>query len=187
MKKIITLLFLATLTLQSFSQIKVGKAIMDYQVEYGGEKLIMNGAGTRGMFFIDLYSGALYLSEKSSDPIGIAYEDKTMAIKIEITSKLVSREVMLKAIEDGFQKATDKNTSAIDSRIAKIREYYLKEFAIGDKLDLVYIKGEGVACYLNGDKLGVIEGQDFKFALYKIWLGEKPASKSLKNAMIGKS
>lgn len=187
MKKIITLLSLVLITLQGFSQIKVGRTVMDYQVEYGGETLVMNGAGTRSMLFIELYSAALYLKDKKSDAIGIAYDDETMAIKIEITSKLISRETMMNAIEDGFQKATDNNTSSLDSRIAKIREFYLQELVVGDKLDLVYVKGEGVNCYMNNKKLGVIEGQDFKFALYKIWFGEDPASKSLKEAMLGRS
>lgn len=187
MKKFITLISLLAITLQGFSQIKVGRTVMDYQVEYGGETLIMNGGGTRSMLFIELYSAALYLQEKKADAIGIAYEDETMAIKIEITSRLISRETMMNAIEDGFQKATDNNTSSLDSRIAKVREYYQKELNVGDKLDLVYVKGEGVNCYLNNKNLGVIEGQDFKFALYKIWFGEDPASKSLKEDMLGKS
>lgn len=187
MKRFLTLLCFVAITAQGFAQIPVGRTVMDYQVEYGGETLLMNGAGTRSMLFIELYSAALYLSEKSSDAIGIAYDDKTMAIKIEITSRLISRETMMKAIEDGFQKATDNNTTDLDSRIAKIREFYLKELVVGDKIDLVYVKGEGVECYFNGGKLGVIEGQDFKFALYKIWLGEDPASKSLKEGMLGKS
>lgn len=187
MKKILTLLCFVALALQSFAQIPVGRTVMDYQVEYGGETLNMNGAGTRSMLFIELYSAALYLTEKSSDAIGIAYDDKTMAIKIEITSRLISLETMVKAIEEGFQKATDYNTSALDSRIAKIREFYQKELVVGDKIDLVYVKGQGVECYFNGKMLGIIEGQDFKFALYKIWLGDKPASKSLKEGMLGKS
>jgi len=162
--------------------------MMDYEVEYGGESLKMNGAGTRSMFFIELYSAALYLKEKSKDPIAIAYDDETMAIKIEITSKLITRDVMLDAIEDGFKKALDsKKTTELDSRIALIRKYYLKELVKGDQIDLVYVKDEGVGCYMNGEKLGVIEGQDFKFALYKIWLGEDPASKSLKKGMLGKA
>ena len=94
---------------------------------------------------------------------------------------------MLNAIEEGFQKSTDYNTSDLDSRIAKIREFYLKELVIGDKIDLVYVKGEGIECYFNEKRLGVIEGQDFKFALYKIWLGDDPASKSLKVGMLGKT
>lgn len=187
MKRIFTFLCFIAFIAQSNAQIPVGRTVMDYQVEYGGETLTMNGSGTRSMLFLELYSAALYLTEKSSDAIGIAYDDKTMAIKIEITSRLISRETMVKAIEEGFQKATDNNTKDLDTRIAKIREYYQKELSVGDKLDLVYIKEKGIECYYNGKMLGVIEGQDFKFALYKIWLGEEPASKSLKEGMLGKS
>ena len=184
-RKIILICFLAIVA-QSFSQVKVGRTTMDYEVEYGGESLTMNGAGTRSLLFVELYSAALYLKEKSKDPIAIAYEDETMAIKIEITSKLISRETMLNAIEEGFQKACANKTEELASRIAKIRKLYLKELVKGDTIDLVYVKDKGLICYMNNTRLGIIKGQDFKFALYKVWLGEKPASKSLKKSMIGR-
>jgi len=188
MSKLVLFLALVMLSIsQCFSQVKVGRTVMDYEVEYGNETLKMNGAGTRSLLFIELYSAALYLKEKSSDPISIAYQNETMGIKIEITSKLISRETMIEKIEEGFEKATDGNTKTLESRIAKIRKYYQKELKIGDKLDLIYIKDKGVVCYFNDEELGTIEGQDFKFALYKIWLGEAPASKSLKQGMIGKN
>ena len=187
LKALILFISFFSLISSNYAQINVGRTTMDYEVVYGNEILKMNGAGTRSLFFIELYSAALYLQEKSSDPISIAYENETMAIKIEITSELISRETMISKIEEGFVKATGGNTSTLESRIAKIREYYQKELSVGDKLDLVYIKDKGVVCYYNDKELGVIEGQDFKFALYKIWLGEEPASKSLKEGMLNKS
>ena len=170
-----------------FSQIPIGKSVMDYEVYYEGETLSMNGGGVRSMLFIDLYSSALYLKEKSSDPIAIAYENESMAIIIKITSKLISRDTMLKAFVDGFDKATDGNVEPLQARIDKLSEFYLKELVVGDIIELVYVKDKGVICYMNNKELGVIRGQDFKFALYKIWLGEQPVSKSLKKDMLGKA
>ena len=166
------------------AQIPIGNTVMEYQIERGGKTLTMNGGGTRSMLFIDLYSAGLYLQEKSSDPIAISYEDETMSIRIKITSKLVTRKTMISAIEQGFEKATDGQTGSFKDRIELINKYYAQEFKMGDVLELIYIKEKGTVCMLNDKELGIIKGQDFKFALYKIWLGEDPASKSLKKRML---
>ncbi|WP_010522259.1 chalcone isomerase family protein [Aquimarina agarivorans] len=181
----LTLFFTTVIVTTGYSQIPVGRTVMEYEVEYGDTTLKMNGAGTRSLLFIELYSGGLYLQEKSNDPIAIAYDDETMAIRIKITSKLIKRETMLSAIEEGFVKATDGKIGPLKDRIAKIRDYYAKPIKKGDLLELVYIKGKGIVCYMNSKELGVIEGQDFKFALFKVWLGENPASESLKKGMLG--
>ncbi len=186
MKQLIfTLAFVCSIVTTVFAQIPVGRTVMEYEVDYEGTTLKMNGAGVRSMLFIELYSGGLYLQEKSSDPIAIAYDDETMAIRIKITSKLIKRETMLSAIEEGFEKATEGKTGPLKDRIAKIRDYYAKPIKKGDLLELVYIKDKGIVCYMNSKELGVIEGQDFKFALFKIWLGENPASENLKKGMLG--
>jgi hypothetical protein len=39
---------------------------------------------------------------------------------------------------------------------------------------------------LNGESKGTIEGADFAQALFSIWLGQKPVSKSLKVALLEK-
>lgn len=188
MKNLITALILTfTFALASNAQIKIEDTVLDYKIEYNGVALKLNGAGTRSNLILgDLYIGALYLQNKSDDAMDIAFADETMAIHLVITSKVISKETLHKAIVEGFEKATDGNVEVYQDRIQKIRELYSKDINKGDTLDFVYIKGKGLVCYFNKNELGVIEGQDFKFVHYKIWLGEKPASKTLKKAMLGK-
>jgi len=187
MKNFFTVIFLV-LTFVVNAQIKVDNIVLDYEVEYNGETLKLNGAGTRSGFFIGkLYVGALYLQEKSHDPMAIAFGNENMAIHLEITSRLITKENLLKAIEEGYEKATDGNTKPLKSKIDKIRSLYINKINKGDKIDFVYIKDKGVFCYHNKKELGLVEGLDFKAAHFKIWLGEKPASKSLKEQMLGKS
>lgn len=187
MKTLLTLVLSIAISSISFSQIPVGRTVMEYEVNYGDDNLKMNGAGTRNMLFIELYSAGLYLKDRSNDAIATAFENESMAIRIKITSKLIKRETMIKAIEEGFEKATDGNTMPLKERINKISEYYAKPINKGDLLELVYIKDKGVHCYYNNDLYGIIEGQDFKFALFKIWLGDDPVNTDLKKKMMGNS
>ena len=39
--------------------------------------------------------------------------------------------------------------------------------------------------YKDGVEKGYVEGLDFKEALFKIWIGDNPADKGLKNEMLG--
>ena len=54
-----------------------------------------------------------------------------------------------------------------------------------DEVWLDYIPGHGTVVTIRGEQKGIIEGADFYTALLDIWLGEKPADKSLKKAMLG--
>jgi len=128
------------------AQIPVGRTTLDYEISRGNETLKMNGAGVRNMAFIELYSAGLYLKGKSKDPIGICYKNENMSIRIKITSKLISRNTMMNAIKDGFEKATDGNTKDLKDRIELVNKYYAKEINKGDILELAYIKDKGTIC-----------------------------------------
>jgi len=67
------------------------------------------------------------------------------------------------------------------------RQHQIKEeIKKGDVFDIVNVPGKGVVVSKNGKEKGVIDGADFKKALFGIWLSGKPADKNLKEAMLGK-
>ncbi len=185
--KNITLVVVALISLTSATaQIRVGsKAVLPYEQTFADTDLKLNGAGLREMLWIDLYAGGLYLQGKSKDPNTILDADETMAIKLNIVSGFVTQKKMIKAVQDGFTKATYGNTKALDERIKKFTKFFSEPIIKNDIFDLVYVKGIGVKAYKNDKELGVIEGRDFKYALFKIWLGDEPASESLKKGMLG--
>jgi len=179
MKKIILLIVAFISLTTATAQIRVGKAVLPYEESFGGVELKLNGAGLREMLWIDLYAGGLYLQKKSKDPRVILDADETMAIKLNIVSGFVTQKKMIKAVRDGFNKATFGNTEALDKRINKFIRFFNEPIVKNDIFDIVYIKGEGVKAFKNGKELGVVEGRDFKYALFKIWLGEEPASEGI--------
>lgn len=185
MKKI-TLICLMLISFSSVtSQIRIGKAILPYEESIGGVDLKLNGAGMRELLWIDLYAGGLYLDNKSKDPKAILDANESMSIKLNIVSGFVTQSKMIKAVNDGFVKATFGNTKPLQERINKFVNFFNEPIVKNDIFDLVYIKDEGVKAFKNGKVLGLIEGRDFKYALFKIWLGEDPASKAVKKGMLG--
>ncbi len=167
------------------AQVKVGDATLPSTVTFNDENLIINGAGLREKFFFDIYAGGLYLKKKNNKANAIAASDETMAIKLHILSGMMSRSKMESALRDGFKKATNNNTKALDKRINRFVGYIKEEIEEGQIYDIVYEKGKGSVIYKNGVEKGFVEGLDFKQALFNIWIGDKPADKGLKNEMLG--
>ena len=168
------------------AQTKVGDATLPNQVTFNQQKLILNGTGIREKFFFDIYAGGLYLQSKNSDGDAIAKANETMAIKLDILSGLMSRDKMEGALRDGFEKATNKNVKPLQQRIDKFVNLMQGEIEVGQVYDIVYVKDKGCILYKDGIEKGSVEGLDFKTALFKIWLGSKPADKDLKEGMLGK-
>ncbi len=185
MKKVILLLVVVLSMTAVNAQIRVGKAVLPYEESFGEVDLKLNGAGIRSMLWIDLYAGGLYLQKKSKDPLKILDADETMVIKLNIVSGFVTQKKMIKAVKDGFEKATFGNTKPLQDRISKFIKFFNEPIVRNDIFDIAYIKDEGVKAFKNGKELGVIKGRDFKYALFKIWLGDEPASEDVKKGMLG--
>jgi hypothetical protein len=108
-----------------------------------------------------------------------------MAIKLQITSGMVTPDKMKTAIDEGFENSTGGNVAPIKAKIDAFTAVF-KDLANGNVYDFVYVPGKGVEIYKNGQLASTIQGLDFKKAMFGIWLCDKPAQESLKEAMLGK-
>ncbi len=190
MKKLVIILITVLtvgVTYAQSGQTEVGEVMLPNSMQAGGTDLILNGAGIRKKAMVlKLYSGGLYLTEKSNDQNGIINADKAMVIKLVITSSFVSSEAMIDAIRDGFDASMNGNTTSLKSEIDKFITFFSDEIVEDDTFDITYQPGKGVVAYKNDNELGVITGMAFKKALFGIWLGDDPADKKLKKGMLGK-
>ncbi len=151
-----------------------------------GQNLILNGAGTREKWWMDLYVGSLYLPKKSSNAKDIMDSKDAAVIKLNIISGMITSDKLISAINDGFENATGKKTAPLKAKIDKFKGCFKEEIKKGDVFTIASVPNEGVVVYKNGVKKGTIEGHEFKKALFGIWLCDKPADADLKTAMLGK-
>lgn len=149
------------------------------------KELALNGAGVREKFFMDLYVGSLYLSEKEANAENIISDDEMMALRLNIISDLITSEKMTAATVEGFENATEGKTAVIQAKIDEFLETFKDEIKKGDSFKMVYVPQEGVKIYKNEEYAKTISGLEFKKALFGIWLSDKPAQKSLKKDMLG--
>lgn len=171
----------------SFSQsVTVSGVAVPGDLTLAEKKLLLNGAGTREKYFMDMYVGALYLPAKSSDAKKIIAADESTAITLHIVSSLITSSRMQEAITEGFEKSTGGNTAALKDKINTFTKIFSEAITKQDIFRITYQTKEGLTVYKNGIKKGSIPGLDFKKALWGIWLGDDPADDDLKSAMLGK-
>ena len=149
-------------------------------------KLILNGCGIRDKMWISLYVQALYLTEKSTDPLEILDSNKPMAIKLHVTSSLITRQKLIDALKEGIKKSLTGKMAEIQDRLDLFISYLYKPIKENDIYDFVYnSNNENLTVYINDEKIGIVSGFQFKRAFFGIWLEEKCADKTLKKRLLG--
>lgn len=183
---LMTVLLLVTTVFSVNAQKEVSGVKVSETLVVEGNDLVLNGAGVREKFWIDLYVGSLYLPKKSSNAAEIMNSGDAQAIKLNIISGMITSEKMINAVNEGFENATGGKTAPIKAKIEKFKSFFKEEIKKGDEFLIAHVPGKGVVVTKNGVLKGVIDGMDFKKALFGIWLSNKPADKDLKSGMLGK-
>ncbi|QSS96967.1 chalcone isomerase family protein [Psychroflexus sp. ALD_RP9] len=184
MKKILIIALVFSFTTINFAQTEVSGINFPSTTTFGQYEVKLNGAGVREKFWMDMYVGGLYLTNKSHDADAIINADEAMEIKLHIVSGLISSNKMTDAVEDGFENSTDGNTRPIRQKIDQFKSFFNDEINKKDVFDITYQPGIGIVVYKNGKESGRIKGLEFKKALFGIWLCDKPADKDLKESML---
>ena len=187
MKKIVGVIALLFLfNFYASSQVEIGGIVMPKVMKVGDQYIKMNGGGVRQKYWIDLYIGVLYVTNKTSDADKIMNADEPMAIKLRVVSGMVSNSKLEDALRDGIDKSTGGNISPLKDRMEKMISIGFKDdVEDGDVFDLIYVPGKGTTLQKNNAVLVTVPGLDFKKALFGVWLCDDPAQESLKKKMLG--
>ena len=157
-------------------------------VYLGSHDLVLNGAGVRSKFFLDLYIAALYLVEKRSSAEAVLSDggEKRMALHL-------LRDISADHLLSAFNKTltanhTPSELAALDASIKQFNAIFIAmdEVKKGDVVTLDYQPSRGTQVSVNSVLKGTIVGAAFNTALLKIWLGDKPAQDDLKLKLLGR-
>jgi hypothetical protein len=190
MKKILLLLTLLLSvqfsTVSAQTQLEVNGVTVPRKIEFQGKTLQLNGAGGRSKMWLEVYVQALYLSQLSQDPQFIIDSDTEMAIRIEITSSMVSSNKLTKAMNAGFEKSAGSNLEELRPRIEQFKKLLSDAITEKDVFVLGYNPlDQTINVYKNEVLKGKVSGFDFKKALFGIWLSDKPVDDTLKKHLLG--
>jgi len=181
----LVLLLLAACSVPASAR-EVEGVLLQETIDMGGRQLVLNGAGVRSKWFIDLYVAGLYLDAVSSDPGQVIVADRPLLLRLDVISGLISSEKMETATREGFDNAAATGYPAKAEQVDAFIDVFREEIEKGDRFELAYLPGEGVRVSKNGELRATLTGLSFKQALLAIWLGERPAQQSLKQALLGR-
>jgi Chalcone isomerase-like len=173
------------LLMSGFLTLLMAKSVNQDTLHIDDITLILNGSGLRTAIGMRIYKGGLYLEQKSNKAQEIIDTNAPMAVLMEIKSSLITGERLEKSTRDGFQNATGGNALHIKNEIEAFIALIKANLCVGDQYLFVYIPQKGTRIIKNGQIIGVINGFQFKKALFGIWLCSKPPQQELKKGMLG--
>lgn len=151
----------------------------------GGATLVLNGAGIREKFFMDIYIGALYLESRTSDARAILDDTGPASVMMHFLHSEVSKEKITDAWTEGLEKnVADADKAGLGARLAVFNKLF-RTVRKGDVIRIDYLPDSGTEVRINGEWRGTVEGNDFFRAILSIWLGDKPVTESLRQGMLG--
>lgn len=169
--------------------VEVANVKYEPTMEVGGHKLQLNGAGIRYKFIIKVYTAGLYLAAKASTTEAVISAPGAKRLHIQMLrdidgnelGKLFTKGMEANAPRDEFVKSVNG--------VLKLSEIFAsrKQLNSGDNFSVDYVPGQGSMVLLNGKPMlsEPIKEPEFYNALLRIWLGDKPADDSLKDALLG--
>lgn len=159
------------------------------KVEFVGydAPLVLQGAGIRSKFVVDVYVGGLYLEQK--------IKSRTEALNLPGAKRMymgflrtVSGEKIKSSWYEGIRKNNDYNLVSTNKKtIDNFVEFFNQGVKKGDIIFIDNIPEEGVAVTINGVLVGVIKNNDFFKILLATWMGNKPPGKKFQKQLLGQN
>ena len=161
---------------------EVGGVEFPDTVDVAGQPLKLNGAGVRTKFIVKVYAGGLYLAQPAHEADAIVAADEPKRVRM-----VFLRDVDKKKILDTYRKGFEANGAA-PATLAKLETLApaLVDMRKGAEMFVTYVPGQGTTVAAAGGQPVTIEGKDFADAMFRNWLGPKPADGDLKKAFLGK-
>ena len=157
---------------------------MDDEVTVGDATLELNGMGLRKKMWVKVYVAGLYLGSPTDDAAAAVASEGPKRVVMHFLTDKAKKKKMDAAWIEGFEANSPDEFSALEPRVKQFAGLF-GDMKVGDVIELTVVPGAGTTAMLNGEKKGVIEGDDFGAALLRVWLGEHPPSDELKSGMLG--
>jgi len=183
MKKLILFTLFFTVFFSTLISLEIGKVTLPDEMALENDTLLINGAGLRKKLIIKVYAAGLYLLEKNSDASEILEANEPIALRMHFIYKSVSPDKLIEAWNEGFELSGMKED--LQPKIDIFNSYFTEAAEKEDIYDIIYEPGKGTSVYIKGELKGIIEGLDFRKAVFSIWLGENTSLQSLRDDLLG--
>jgi hypothetical protein len=156
--------------------------------EVRGTKLELNGAGTRYKAIFKVYDMGLYTTKKVSTPaelLALPGPKRLYFVALrEIPGTDLGR-LFVKGLSENSPKEVVQKHTLSTTRFIEIFSGKSKMMP-GESFAMEFVPGKGTQFFITGQPQGEPVGDDEFFTMVlKIWVGESPADRGLKDALLG--
>jgi hypothetical protein len=149
-----------------------------------GIMLQLNGAGIRSKFFFDIYIAELYLEHPSNVVSEVIEASGRKRVVMHFLYDKVEKDKLVTGWNEGFTENTKaEEVVKLQERIDRFNGMFA-DVKKDDIIVLDFIPEKGTVVTIANQEKGVVPGKDFNDALLRIWLGEKPVTKGLKEKLL---
>jgi hypothetical protein len=185
-----TLIALATAGPTLAQPRSIGGETFEATVKVAEAPLVLNGVGVRGVAIFNAYAAGLYLSARASTAAQVLATPGAKRLQIRMFVDVPAKE-FVKAIDVGIERNTPpEQHPVLAERQARFAAQVnaLGTVKKGDAVNLDFVPERGLVFTLNGKSQGdAIPGDDLYAAMLKIFVGDKPVDKRLKEGLLGGS
>ena len=146
--------------------------------------LHLNGMGLRRKLGIKIYVAGLYIEEKTNSADEVLAAPGPKRFSMHYLTDKATDERMDAAWIKGFKANSQDEYEILEDRVMSFVDS-LGDMKVGDVVDCTMIPGQGTTVTLNGEEIGIIEGDDFQAALLRVGIGAKPPTGALKKGLLG--
>jgi hypothetical protein len=147
-------------------------------------RLELQGAALlRYMYFIEAYTGALYLPGTADGSRALEDLPKHLVLEYRVA---ISAKDFARATEKKIRESvSDAEFQRLLPKITALNRLY-RDVVPKDRYALTYMPGSGTLLTYNTTPLGTIEGPEFARAVFSIWIGANPIDKGFRDKLLGK-
>jgi len=157
---------------------------MPDKADVNGQSLVLNGMGLRSKFFIKVYVGGLYLTQKEKAAAKILSADAPRRMVMHFLYS-VNKDQMCDAWKEGLEQNTPKASAEVKKGFQTLCSW-MEPIPKGHELVLTYVPGEGTQVEINGKVKGTLPGKPTADAILSTWIGPKPdPGEDFKKAILG--
>ena len=160
------------------------------QVTLDAQTLRLNGVGGRSVpvIFMRVFATALYLPEGAKDEASVLAMADAKRIQIRMNYGVAGKEfkkALIRGIEKNHSPEQQAALAPRTSAFAAIIDSFGKVKS-GDVIDMDFLPTKGLVVSVNGQAKGEpIAGADFYAAVLRIFIGNRPAEKDMKERLLG--
>ena len=154
------------------------------EITVGDATLQLNGMGLRKKMWVKVYVAGLYLESPAKDAAEAVSTGGTKRVVMHFLTNKANKKKMDAAWVEGFEANSPGAYDGLKDRVKEFADLF-GDMKVGDVIELTMVPGGGTSAAVNGEAIGVIDGDDFATGLLKVWLGDHPPSDELKAGMLG--